>query len=71
MRHKVINSKDLGIDCWSSKRFFDLCDKCDRVHRCKLPESKFGRIKIAKMKVKLAKEIYTKAILNYKKEKLC
>ena len=36
MKSAVVNSKDLGTNCWSPKRFCG--GRCDRVMYCKYPE---------------------------------
>ena len=38
MKSTVINSSQLGINCWSAKRFVNSCYKCSYYRYCKYPE---------------------------------
>ena len=38
MKTKIISASELGINCWSTLRFFDKCFECPRYERCKYPE---------------------------------
>ncbi len=60
MKIAIINSKDLGLDCWSPKRLLGSCDTCDKVIRCKLPEARAGRIKLLEDKIAKAYKIVKK-----------
>lgn len=51
MEHTIVKSSELG-DCWSPGRHLDHCEKCKRVGRCKLPEAKKGRLRLAQAKVR-------------------
>jgi hypothetical protein len=44
MKTAIVTVKQLGIACWSIKRFLDQCHECNRVKYCKLPEARAGRI---------------------------
>ena len=65
MKHKIISSSDLDINCWSADRYLDCCENCQRVTQCDLPEGNKGRIKIIDNKITEAK----KKIAKWKKEK--
>lgn len=56
MKHKIIKASELGVDCWSTRRFFGKCHDCCLVKSCKLPEARIGRIMLAEKKMKAAKE---------------
>lgn len=38
MRAVTVSSSQLGINCWSAKRFTNTCHRCDRYDRCRYPE---------------------------------
>ena len=38
MEAKIVNSKELGLNCWSTLRFFGKCYKCPRYKYCRYPE---------------------------------
>lgn len=42
-----VKLSDLGLDCWSAKRFVGDCVNCKRLQNCSLQEAKEGRIKKA------------------------
>ncbi|GAG30251.1 unnamed protein product, partial [marine sediment metagenome] len=33
MKNRIINSKDLDINCWSALRYTDSCEDCDKVDK--------------------------------------
>jgi hypothetical protein len=45
MKVAVVNSSDLGLTCWSPKRFTEGCNDCGNVGRCKLEGGYEGRVK--------------------------
>ena len=38
MKAKIVKSSELGMNCWSAKRFNQNCASCQRYDRCKYPE---------------------------------
>jgi len=60
MKVAIVSSKNLGLDCWSPKRFLGSCDQCDKVMRCKLPEARAGKIKLLDGKIVEAHKIVKK-----------
>ena len=48
MKHAIINSKELGTNCWITARFID-GQRCPRVMRCKYPEKKTCRAVITEI----------------------
>lgn len=64
MKHKIIKSSELGIDCWSALKTFDKCYACDRVITCKLPEAHKGRLVLAGIKIIKATKSLTKHVNN-------
>ena len=38
MRTAIVTSAQLGVNCWSAKRFTNTCHQCDRYDRCRYPE---------------------------------
>ena len=61
MKYKIITSSELGMDCWSAKRFTDGCHECDRVKQCKLPEAAKGRVRLAQRLLRNAQFIMEEA----------
>ena len=50
MKTRIVNSKDLDINCWSALRYLDSCEDCDKVDKCKLEEGRRGRLRKAAKK---------------------
>lgn len=45
MKTRIVNSKDLDINCWSARRYTDSCEDCNNVKICELEEGKRGRLR--------------------------
>ena len=54
MKTAIVNFSQIDTSCISAKRFCGSCDECNHVWTCELPESKVGRIKLLKERVKRA-----------------
>ena len=54
MKIAIAQFSKIDSSCIAAKRFCGSCDECIHVWTCKLPESKLGRIKILKERVKRA-----------------
>ncbi len=62
MKYKSVKLSELGIDCWSAKRIFNICHECDRVTRCKLPEAHKGRVVLAGNRLLETTKLLTKHV---------
>jgi len=56
MKYAIVSSKDLGLDCWSPRRFTNSCKDCDRIMKCKLPEGLKGQLTVLEHKIMKAQE---------------
>ncbi|GAG54993.1 unnamed protein product [marine sediment metagenome] len=60
MKTKIISSSDFikasAEGCCSPTRFFNHCEDCDKVMKCKHPEARKGKVKILDGKIAEAKK---------------
>ena len=51
MRATAVTISQLGIACWSARRFTGGCADCSRVKRCTLPEAVGGLVVLARRRL--------------------
>ena len=46
MKARIVKSSELKFGCWSLLRYTDSCEQCNKVMRCRYPESRAARIRL-------------------------